>query len=365
MTNTAEYVATFVVFAVIGLGSFVVWRFIQALRSDDAATRMTAKRRAFGAVLVLAGCFLLAAAYNEIDLRIGDAGRFAERRGREIRLHPSGIFLQVPEAWVDWDAQFHNNFHLTHRELRSVRLASGEWDSEYATVVNAALPFEDCAAHIGGEGWGRDGVSFGDLQMRAYVTTLATADIIGRIRTRSMKAAETIAERQDGLAAESHAAIETLTDTDWQHARIQYPLWYGDYGGTARIDFFVKNFDDYRLVMVFMGPDADHELQPILASVRRTESADLRSALLSTIDRSAYRRQDGGGWNRMKSRVSRPCRRQRLAIDSPFPWAQSKYPRHCHMLRSSAIWHCTSTQALTTGYAVAIMSSYVSSTCTA
>jgi hypothetical protein len=47
-----------------------------------------------------------------------------------------------------------------------VRVGHGEWDSEYASVVNASLPFEDCAAHVGGEGWGWQGLSFGDLQVR-------------------------------------------------------------------------------------------------------------------------------------------------------------------------------------------------------
>ncbi len=80
-----------------------------------------------------------AKAYTEVDLRIG---RFATRNGRIIQLHPSGITLQVPQDWLEWDAQFQNNFHLSHRELRSVRVGHGEWDSEYGSVVNASLPFE-------------------------------------------------------------------------------------------------------------------------------------------------------------------------------------------------------------------------------
>src|SRR3972149_6742452 len=114
----------------------------------------------------------------EIDLRIGVAGRHATREGRTIRLHPSGITLQIPQDWLEWNAEVHNNLHLTHRELRKVRRGHGEWDYEYARVVNAVLPFEHCAAHVGGEGWGWDAVSFGDVQLRAYVTSLTAQEIL-------------------------------------------------------------------------------------------------------------------------------------------------------------------------------------------
>jgi len=30
-------------------------------------------------------------------------------------------------------------------------------------------------------------------------------------------------------------------------------LWYGDHGGIAPIDFYVRNAGRYRLVLVFMG----------------------------------------------------------------------------------------------------------------
>jgi hypothetical protein len=48
----------------------------------------------------------------------------------------------------------------THSMDTGVRFGHGEWDSEYASFVNASLPFEDCAAHVGGEGWGWQGVFF-------------------------------------------------------------------------------------------------------------------------------------------------------------------------------------------------------------
>ncbi len=207
------YVFAFMFFAAFGLLSFGLWRFVSALRSHDPAVRGETRRRARVAVVCSVGMAailaLAAKLYTEVDLRIGDAGRFAIRQGRTIKLHPSNITFQVPQSWVEWDSQFHNNFHLTHRELRSVRIGHGEWDSEYASVVNASLPFEECAAHVGGEGWGWQGVSFGDLQVRAYVTSLSEDEVLERVKSQGFGAAQSIAERQTGFGA-SHRRSSRL-----------------------------------------------------------------------------------------------------------------------------------------------------------
>lgn len=266
------YVFAFLLCAGLGLVSFVLWRFVSALRSQDSEVRKESKRKArFAAVCLIittAGIAVAAKVYTEIDLQIGDAGRFATRSGQTIQLHPSGITFQVPQDWLEWDAQFHNNFHLSHRELRSVRIGHGEWDSEYGSVVNASLPFEHCAAHVGGEGWGWQGVSFGDLQVRAYVTSLSAEDVLLRVKMQGFRAAENIAEGQDGFAAGGKALFSASTEQGWQQATIAYPLWYGDYGGTAPIDFYVRNAGRYRLGLVFMGRGGENEKASILNSVK-------------------------------------------------------------------------------------------------
>jgi len=155
-----------------------------------------------------------------------------------------------------------------HRELRSVRIGHGEWDSEYGFVVDASLPFDDCAAHVGGEGWGWQGVSFGDLQVRAYVTSLSAEDVLLRVKTQSFSVAQSIAERQNGFAAGAKAGFSTSTEQGRQQAMITYPLWYGDYGGTAPIDFYVRNAGRYRLVLVFMGRGGENEKASLLNSVK-------------------------------------------------------------------------------------------------
>jgi hypothetical protein len=209
-------------------------------------------------VVALAICVLSAAwpAYRA-GLFTMDAGRYATRKGRIIYVHPSDTSFQIPEDWLDWNTQFHNNLHLRHRELTEVRFGAGEWDTEYGDVVNSALPFEHCAVHAGGEGWGREGVSFGDLQLRTYVTDLSSAEILGRISGPAFATAKRYS---------SQAQLTTGQEGEWERVVIQYDLFYGDYGGRANIEFYIRPVGQYRLVMVFMG-NVENEKRQILDSV--------------------------------------------------------------------------------------------------
>ncbi len=255
----------FLVFA--GLAGFVLWRAFFRWRSAETSVRRETKILAVAAgsgVFLLAAMLITARVYDEIDSHLGNAGRFATRQGRTIQLHPSGITFQVPEEWLEWDSEFHNNFHLTHRELRKVRLGSGEWDWEYGKVVNAVLPFEHCAVHAGGEGWGTDGSSFGDLQLRAYVTDLSVQEVLARAKRPGFSTARDIA-KSGGFTVAS-AAFSISKYGVWDRATIDYPLWYGDYGGTGVVDFYVKDEGPYRLVLLFMG-QKDDEKESILESV--------------------------------------------------------------------------------------------------
>ena len=215
-------------------------------------------------LIIVAGLCLLASLWPAY--RAGfftrDTGRYATRSSRTIYLYPSSVNFQIPQDWIDWNAEFHNNLHLTHQELRNVRFGAGEWDSEYGEVVNSALPFEDCAAHVGGEGWGKEGVSFGDLQLRAYVTDLSSGEIVKRISGPAFGTAKKVSSDISGEPAQ----INFSQEGQWQTAVVQYGLFYGDYGGTANVEFYIRPAGRYRLVMVFMG-SVDKEKREILDSL--------------------------------------------------------------------------------------------------
>jgi hypothetical protein len=215
------------------------------------------------AVLFLSSCHRAASPTAEPP-------RYATRDGQKITLHPSGVSFRVPQQWLEWNERFHNNLHLSRDELQQVRHGDGEWDKEYGNVVNAALPFADCAVHVGGEGWGREGSSFGDVQMRAYISDLSDREILARIHRQAVDAArreERPSPRLSGLAELTpDADVTDGQEQQWRKSVIRYPLWYGDYGGMARVRFYVAPIEKETLVLVFMGGE-DEEVDGILQSV--------------------------------------------------------------------------------------------------
>ena len=189
----------------------------------------------------------------------------ATRFGQTITLHPSEATFTVPAEWISWYKKFHNNFHLTAKQLDSVRVAIGEWDTEYAAVVNSVLPFQDCVAHVGGEGWGKDGSSFGDVQLRVYVTPLSEEQVKVSVSAQGLSAAQKFSSQT--------SLLPTVDVDSWHRSSLKYELHYYDYGGTARVDFFTTTYAGQTFVLVFMYSDTNRfgavdEVDRILRSFR-------------------------------------------------------------------------------------------------
>ncbi len=152
-----------------------------------------------------------------------------------------GQQFSFPAGWLAWFAEHANNLHLTRSELELVRTGTGEWDAEYSHVLTSLFDFDRCAAHVGGEGWGADAVSYTDLQLRAYVLDELPADILARI----------------------DAAPWTLVDTNvlispgdpWQQVLLTWDNFYGDYGGPAALDLRIRRFASATVVLAGMYSD--------------------------------------------------------------------------------------------------------------
>jgi hypothetical protein len=172
-----------------------------------------------------------------------DAGPHAVRRGRTIVLQPSGFSFTIPEKWLEWHADHRNNLHLSREELEAVKDGAGEWDTEYGQVVNASLPFSKCAAHVGSEGWGRKGVAWSDVQVRAYVVASAPKDVQETVAKEGAARAKKFSDRVTD--------VRSMED-GWHRATVSYVRWYGDYGGIAYVDAYARRFGDETAVLVFM-----------------------------------------------------------------------------------------------------------------
>ena len=213
---------------------------------------------------------VLAILTNCHSTRPDNRPRYATRVGDSVTLHPIPVRFRIPREWLLWELQFHNNVHLSRTELSAAEHGEGEWDVEYAAVVNAALPFKDCAAHIGAERWGKEGVTFRDTQLRAYITDLSSAEVLARFSGPAMDTARKVAyspPKKDELAALINPEFtDEGVQGGWHRAEIIYRLWYYHYGGVARIRLYVMPVQKHTLVLVFMG-GTEADVKQVLDSV--------------------------------------------------------------------------------------------------
>ncbi len=195
--------------------------------------------------------------------------RYATPFGDIVTLHPPTVSLRIPQEWLVTELKFHKNVHLSRTELSVVEHGAGEWDSQYAAVVTAALPFKDCAAHIGAESWGKGRVSFA-AQLRAYITDLSPDEVLAQFSGPAINAARQVAysvPKKDDLAALTEPGFtDERVQGGWHKAEIVYRLWYYDYGGVAMIRVYLMPVQSHTLVLVFMG-GAEEDVKQVIDSV--------------------------------------------------------------------------------------------------
>lgn len=197
-----------------------------------------------------------------------------EPTGASFKLEPTGASFDIPRQWLDWNAEFHNGIHLSRAQLDGVRVGDGEWDKEYAEIVNLVLPFGACLVHAGDDGWGKNAVSFADVQMRAYVVEPDPKKVTQRFQKYGPSGA---------LRFSKKVSIVCGSFEEWQRVTLSYPLWYKDYGGTANIDVFSRAIGRQTAVLVFMyaepTPKMRREVTTIVKSFRSAKSGESPGAI--------------------------------------------------------------------------------------
>jgi hypothetical protein len=192
------------------------------------------------------------------------AKRGSIRKGTTIKAVGHGLRFEIPAAWVRWyeENEAHPNLHLTPDDLDMVKETEGEWDREFALVVNTILSFNQCVAHVGSEGWGPQGISFADLQVRAYVLTDTPEQIEERTRSQGSAVVENLTGTRAVPQQEQVGA--------WRRTVIKYFRMYNDYGATAIVDLRIRRLNDRTIVFAFMYTDHtehDTEINELLKSV--------------------------------------------------------------------------------------------------
>ena len=166
-----------------------------------------------------------------------------------------------------------DNLHFTRQDLENGKSGEGnEWDVTFARLVNDILPFDNCVFHGGGEGWGLQGHSFADLQMRVFVGSWGPDAIPKLVQDRVFPAAQKMSRGGSMMGLPAGASLEHSTKGGWRVESVIFPMWFFDYGAVAMIDFYIKKLDQSTIVLIFMYTSFPRnqkaEMQEVVRSFR-------------------------------------------------------------------------------------------------
>ena len=149
---------------------------------------------------------------------------------------------------------------LRQDELDRVGHGAGEWDDEYARVCNAIFPFNRCATHVGEEGWGKEGVGYGDLQVRVYdleSPLKAIEENIDRLSTTEL-----------GRLINGTIKVRHGDADGWRQTVLSYGRFYYDYGDTACVDIRLKQVENRTIAFIFMHTDDEWKNKTVADMLR-------------------------------------------------------------------------------------------------
>lgn len=96
-----------------------------------------------------------------------------------------GVSIELPNTWVARYAEIGDNLHLSRAQLEVVRDGAVGWDAGLAAVIDAIFDFDDCAAHLGEEGWGATSTTIDDLHVRLYRVAETPEAVVARVTAMS------------------------------------------------------------------------------------------------------------------------------------------------------------------------------------
>lgn len=173
--------------------------------------------------------------------------------GDRVSIEPAGVSFQLPPYWRDSayraaheraecgaraSAVVYAKPALQRNELESPK---GEWDKEFSAVADSVLSLDDLAIHIGAERW-KGGSCFNDLQARVYVVGIP----IGELQSRIDRIGRSTADRF------FKSSFATADSGGWTIGRLSWQGYYYDYGGQARMEYYLRPSGDRTVVLLFM-----------------------------------------------------------------------------------------------------------------
>jgi hypothetical protein len=182
----------------------------------------------------------------------------ALRLGTQIQLFPSKMIFKIPDDWLAQHIAGKDNMHLARAELAQVAHGFGEIHSDFATICNTVLPFDQCAAQVGDEPW-NSAVGGNELQLRVYDLNYSIEDLEARIR----QAGADEVKRFLGATPD----LKEQVGDPWRRITLSYPVRDGDALSRNYVDFHYRRISDRTLAFVFMYYTSDIDYRQTVTDI--------------------------------------------------------------------------------------------------
>lgn len=163
-----------------------------------------------------------------------------------------GPSFSIPRSFVD-EHRRHGPTMFLHPAADLAGPTGGEFDREYAELVDGIFDLRDCAFQGSDDGWGAASVTYLNLTVRVY------------------RLDGDAAANADRAAARAAHPPRRSVDGDWHHLRWHFALQYSDYAAGACVDVHLHEGGGRTIAFVFLHPDiptTEATIRQILASIR-------------------------------------------------------------------------------------------------
>ncbi len=175
---------------------------------------------------------------------------FSKIKIPQIVLFPSKKTFFIPKRWMPWLQDHGGNIATSREELEAVAVGQGEWDSEYASVLNAAFPFDRCCVHGGATPWSA-GAGYRDVQLRVYDLEMPADKACEQFVAKSCEEIQRII---------GHEIVpRTQKSGRWNRIVLSFDLRFYDYIATANVDCFFRAVGGNTIVFAFMHTQGNRD----------------------------------------------------------------------------------------------------------
>lgn len=164
----------------------------------------------------------------------------------KVTIEPYGASFEFPLAWLSEEEKHRNpvgyreNLYISWKDLEKMHAINGDNEAD-AQIMNAILPFEFCAVHVGSKGWGN--YLTNDLYARMYVVDGSADDFEKLLETRGLERARSVYKKAD---------LKGIQEQKWR-GRVMRVLEIGEHTLLSKdLSFYYQGFENKTVVFVFI-----------------------------------------------------------------------------------------------------------------